>query len=191
MWNECNCVVVWTFFAFLWDWNENWFFSVHSHCWVFQICWQIQCSTLIATSFRIWNISAGSSSPALLLLLLLSCFSRVQLFVTPWTRQPARLLCPCNSPDKNTGVGSHSLLQGIFPTQGSNPDLLHCRRILYVWATTLNWVICRITYLKRKCPSSQTFFLSTTVSEFDLWFLCLFLIQLEHLEVLGSHTVEV
>ena len=32
--------------------------------------------------------------------------------------QPARLLCPWNSPDKNTKVGSHSLLQGIFPTQG-------------------------------------------------------------------------
>ena len=31
----------------------------------------------------------------------------------------------------NTGVGSHSLLQGIFPTQRSNPGLLHCRPILY------------------------------------------------------------
>ena len=36
-----------------------------------------------------------------------------------------------NSPDKNTGVGSHSLLQGIFPTQRLNQDLLHCRPILY------------------------------------------------------------
>ena len=36
-----------------------------------------------------------------------------------------------DSPGKNTGVGSHSLLQGIFPTQGSNPGLLHCRQILY------------------------------------------------------------
>ena len=36
-----------------------------------------------------------------------------------------------NSPGQNTGVGSLSLLQGIFPTQGSNPGLLHCRRILY------------------------------------------------------------
>ena len=36
-----------------------------------------------------------------------------------------------NSPGKNTGVGFHSLLQGIFPTQGSNSCLLHCRRILY------------------------------------------------------------
>ena len=38
---------------------------------------------------------------------------------------------PWNSPGQNTGVGSCFLLQGIFPTQGSNPDLLHCGRILY------------------------------------------------------------
>ena len=38
---------------------------------------------------------------------------------------------PWNSPGRKTGVGSHSLLQGIFPTQGSNPGLLHCRLILY------------------------------------------------------------
>ena len=36
-----------------------------------------------------------------------------------------------NSPDQKTGVGSLSLLQGIFPTQGSNPGLPHCRRVLY------------------------------------------------------------
>ena len=44
---------------------------------------------------------------------------------------PARLLCPWDSPGKNTGVRSHSLLQGIFPSQGSNPGLLHCMQILY------------------------------------------------------------
>ena len=44
---------------------------------------------------------------------------------------PARLLWPWNSPGKNNGVGSHSLLQGIFLTQGSNLGLLHCRQILY------------------------------------------------------------
>ena len=38
---------------------------------------------------------------------------------------------PCNSPGQNTGVGSCSLLQGIFVTKGSNPGLLHCRLILY------------------------------------------------------------
>ena len=41
------------------------------------------------------------------------------------------LYSPRNSPDQNTGVGSLSLLQGIFPTQGWNPSLPHCRWILY------------------------------------------------------------
>ena len=48
--------------------------------------------------------------------------------------QPTRLLCPLNFPGKNTGVGCHFLLQGIFLTHGSNlllMCLLHCRRILY------------------------------------------------------------
>ena len=44
---------------------------------------------------------------------------------------PIRLLCSWNSPVENTGVGSLSLLQGIFPTQGSNPSLPQCRKILY------------------------------------------------------------
>ena len=43
---------------------------------------------------------------------------------------PARLLCLWSSPGKNTGVGCHSFLQWIFPTQGSNLGLLHCRQIL-------------------------------------------------------------
>ena len=42
-----------------------------------------------------------------------------------------KYLCAWNFPGKNTGVGSHSLLQGIFPNQGSNPGLLFCRHILY------------------------------------------------------------
>ena len=49
----------------------------------------------------------------------------------PHGLQPTRLLCPWNSPGKNSGVGSHFLLQGIFPTQGSNPGLLNCRQISY------------------------------------------------------------
>ena len=45
--------------------------------------------------------------------------------------KPHGLYSPWNSPGQNTGVGSRSLLQGIFPTQGLNPGLLCCRRILY------------------------------------------------------------
>jgi len=44
---------------------------------------------------------------------------------------PHRLYSPWNSLCQNTGVGSHSLLQGISPTQGLNPGLPHCRQILY------------------------------------------------------------
>ena len=68
---------------------------------------------------------------------LLSGFSRVRFFATPWTTA-ARLLCPWDSPGKTTGVGGHALLQGTFPTQGLNPclpRLLHQRQILYCWAT--------------------------------------------------------
>ena len=48
----------------------------------------------------------------------------------PHGLQPARLLCLWNPPGKNTGVGCHSLLQGILPTQGCNPALLLCRQTL-------------------------------------------------------------
>ena len=49
----------------------------------------------------------------------------------PTLCDPARLLCPWNSLGKNIGVGSHSLLEGIFLIQRSNPSLLYCRWILY------------------------------------------------------------
>ena len=45
--------------------------------------------------------------------------------VRPHRQQPARLLCPWDSPGKKTGVGCHFLLQGIFPTQRSDLCLLH------------------------------------------------------------------
>ena len=73
MWNECNFVVVWTFFgiAFLGDWNENWLFQSCGHCWVFQTCWHIECSTFTASSFRIWNNSTGIPSPPLALFIVM------------------------------------------------------------------------------------------------------------------------
>ena len=76
------------------------------------------------------------SIPSLLRRLLL-------LFFTSWRKWkwkslslsdslwPHGLHSPWNSPGQNTGMGSCSLLQGIFPTQGSNPGLPHCRQILY------------------------------------------------------------
>ena len=51
--------------------------------------------------------------------------------LVPDSSWPHRLYSPWNSPGQNTGVGNLSLLQGIFPTQGSNPGLPNCRWILY------------------------------------------------------------
>ena len=61
--------VVWAFFciAFLWDWNENRPFESCGHCWVFQICWHIECSTFTASFSKIWNSSIGIPSPPLAL----------------------------------------------------------------------------------------------------------------------------
>ena len=60
---------------------------------------------------------------------IISCAVRVCSVMSdsfrPHGLEPIRLLCPWDFPDKNTGVGCHFLLQGIFMTQGSNPCLLH------------------------------------------------------------------
>ena len=65
-------------------------------------------------------------------LLLCSCknFKSESCSVVSDSFWPRGLYSPWNSPGQNTGV-SHSLLQGIFPTQGSNPVLPHCRWVLY------------------------------------------------------------
>ena len=61
----------------------------------------------------------------------LSC---IWLFVISWTVAHQAPL-PMNFPGTNTAMGFHFLLQSIFPTQGLNPGLLHCRQILYHIAT--------------------------------------------------------
>ena len=73
VWDECNCAVVWAFFgiAFLWDRDENWPFPVLWPLLTFLICWHIECSTFTASSFRIWNSSAGISSPPLSLFIVM------------------------------------------------------------------------------------------------------------------------
>ena len=66
----------------------------------------------------------------------------------PIASSPPGSSVPGDSRGKNTGVGFHALLQGIFPTQGSNPGLQHCRQILYhleapgkpnLWMALLIW----------------------------------------------------
>ena len=71
------------------------------------------------------------------------CFRFLSVLQSSWmtvkvkVAQSCLTLCdpmdcsPWNSPGHNTGVGSHSLLQGNFPTQGANSGLLHCKHLLY------------------------------------------------------------
>ena len=86
--DECNHPVVWTFFstALLGNWDKDWPFPVLWPLLVFQICWHIECSTLIALSFRNLNSSAGIPSPPLDLLAAVSPYS--VLSVASW---PAHL----------------------------------------------------------------------------------------------------
>ena len=62
--DECSCAVVWAFFGIG---MKTDLFQSCGHCWVFQICWHIECSTFTASSFRTWNSSTGIPSPPLAL----------------------------------------------------------------------------------------------------------------------------
>ena len=83
-------------------------------------------------------------------------FSHVYLFVTLWTVAHQTPL-PTYSPDKNTGVSSHSLLKGNLWIQGLNPDLLHYRQILYYLShqgsPLLSWILLNLwsTIFLEKC----------------------------------------
>ena len=65
-------------------------------------------------------------------------FSFVQL-CDPMDCSPSGSSVHGDSPGKNTGVGCHALLQGIFPTQGLNPGLPHCRQIFYRLSHQGSW----------------------------------------------------
>ena len=81
---------------------------------------------------------------------MLSC---VWLFATPWT-VACQAFLSMDYARQNTGLGCHSLLQGIFPNQGSNPSLLHCRQILYCLTHQGSLLKQRVFYLvtlKQSC----------------------------------------
>ena len=84
-----------------------------------------------------------------------SLFERESRSVVSNSLRPHELYSPWNSPGQNTGMGSLSLLHGIFPTQGSNPRLPHCGKILYQLRhqgspRILEWVA--YPFSSRSCP---------------------------------------
>ena len=104
------------------------------------------------------------------------------LFVTPWT-----IYSLWNSLGQNTGVGSLSLSQGIFPTSGSNPGLPHCRQILYQLShrgspRILEWVAYPFSmgsswprnWTRVSCTAGR--FLTNWAMREALWCMCIYLL---------------
>ena len=99
-WDECNCVVLWTFFGIG---RKIDLFQSCGHCWVFKICGHIECSTFTASSFRIWNNSTGISSLPLALFIVmhpktqLTLHSRMSgsrwVIIPPWLSRSWRSFC--------------------------------------------------------------------------------------------------
>ena len=72
MWDEYNCAVVWEFFGIVFGTGmKTDLFQSYGHCWVFLICWHIECNTFTAPSFRIWNSSTGIPSRPLALFIVM------------------------------------------------------------------------------------------------------------------------
>ena len=81
VWDECNCSVVWAFFGIG---MKTDLFQSCGHCWVFQICWHIECSTFTASSFWIWNSSTGIPSPPLALFIVMLSKAHLTSFQDIW-----------------------------------------------------------------------------------------------------------
>ena len=112
----------------------------------------------------------------------------------PHGLQPARLLCPWNSPGKNTGVGGHFLLQEIFPTQGWNPGLLRCSQIFYCLShqgSPILLLLCSGLFLLLNCE----FLEDGAMSFFNLciWFWAWHIVKilLEWINVAGKHQARI
>ena len=120
----------------------------------------LRCVNLHVTNFRLWGVTfrfLPYSIPTKLLLLnifwLIYYFIWIGIMYSKVKSESEScsvmsnslrhhgLYSPWNSPGQNTGVSSCSLLWGIFPTQGSNPGLLHCRQSLYQLSHQGSWRI--------------------------------------------------
>ena len=117
--------------AGLW-WGMGWFQDDSSALHLLSTLLLLDQLHLISSGIRSWRMGTPALGES-------ETVRRSVVFhsLRPHGLQPAGLLCPQDSPGKNTGVGCHALLQRIFLTQGSNlcRGFLHSKQILYVCAT--------------------------------------------------------
>ena len=97
------------------------YFPNSQWCWASLHVFILPLVSLTSVQYNCWVLSV----------LYIFCDKKVKVKVTSNSLRPHGLYSPWNSPGQNTRVVSLSLLQGIFPTQGSNPGLPHCKWVLY------------------------------------------------------------
>ena len=120
VWDECNCAVVWAFFGivFLWDWNESWAFPVLWPLLSFPNCWHIECSTFMASSFRIWNSSTAIPSPPLALFIVMlpkaHLTSHSRMSGSRWVISPPWLSGSWRSFLYSSVYSCHLLISSVF-----------------------------------------------------------------------------
>ena len=125
------------------EWRQTDLFQSCGHCWAFQICWHIECSTFTASSFRIWNSSTGIPSPPLALFILM--LPKAHLTVHSWM------------PD-STGVSTPSWLARSLRSFFSSSSVYSCyvflissasvRSILSFIVAIFGWNVPLVSFLK-------------------------------------------
>ena len=121
-----------------------------------RIIWHTYCGT-----FNLFDFFHMKSKVQIsLVAVVVQSLSRILLFQPNCSPPGSSVLCPWDSPNRNTGVGCHFLLQGIFLTQGSNPGLL----IFCIAGSLLN---CRGNSLLTEPPGKLALHISSDLSEND------------------------
>ena len=110
------------------------------------------CFNMSQLCFILFSLSSFTSFVRFISICCFHCLvAKLCLTLRPSGQWPARLLCPWDSPGKNTGVGCHDLLQAFFPTQGSNP-CLSC--LLYRQAYSI--ALCHLTSVPMSLHKTKT-----------------------------------
>ena len=166
------------FFLFLWGFERDWITIVYyrgwygnpnsgksSNTWKWNLCQTLYLQRLEGFTVQIFTSWVNY---LVLCLVAQSCLTLCDAMDC----SPPGSSVHGDSPGKNTGVGGHALLQGIFPDQGSNSGLPHCRRILYHLSpqgssvTYSFWCICKCGHFLN-FPSKLILLLHRNASEFQ------------------------
>ena len=153
--------ILWHCLSFGLEWKH--LFQSCSHCWVFQICWHIECSTFIASSFRIWNSSTGISSPPLALFVVVLSkahfTSHSRMSGSRWVIIPSWLSGLWRSFLYSSSV--YSVRPHLIRIYVIDKGIIQLRKLCHLWLT-LKWVmgICNmyLALLKRRKRSVVGFF---------------------------------